>query len=50
MADIQDLTFEENYFDSADGVHRCRYIAAIPKGEIKGAVQISHGMCEYIDR
>lgn len=50
MADIQDLTFEENYFDSADSVHRCRYIAAIPKGEIKGAVQISHGMCEYIDR
>lgn len=26
----------------------CR--AVIPTGEIKGVVQISHGMCEYIDR
>ena len=25
-------------------------IVALPEGEAKGVVQLSHGMCEYIDR
>lgn len=45
-------TFFESTFKSSDGVHRCRYIMiSLPEDtEIRGLIQISHGMCEYIDR
>lgn len=37
-------------FPSADGVHKINYCVFVPDGEIRAVVQISHGMCEYIDR
>lgn len=43
-------TVTENYFKSSDGVHRCHYITVTPDREPRGVVQISHGMCEYIER
>lgn len=30
--------------------HSCHYIKIIPEGKPKGIIQISHGMCEYIER
>ncbi len=41
---------EERRFKSADGVHECYCVIFRPDGEPKGIVQVSHGMCEYIDR
>ena len=35
---------------SSDNLHTLMGIVYIPKGEIKGAFQIVHGMTEYIDR
>lgn len=40
----------ESRFKSSDGIHNCYYITATPREEPKGILQISHGMCEYIDR
>ncbi len=37
-------------FSSSDGQHRCHYFIMPAVGEPKGIVQISHGMCEYIER
>lgn len=43
-------TVTESTFKSSDGVHRCHYIVVKPSGEPRGILQISHGMCEYIER
>ncbi|MBQ8108210.1 MAG: lysophospholipase [Ruminococcus sp.] len=37
-------------FDSSDGIHDIYYVTYRPEGEVRGVVQIAHGMCEYIDR
>lgn len=37
-------------FPSADGVHNISYQIIIPDTEIKGIIQVSHGMCEYFGR
>lgn len=42
--------YEEHKFKSSDGVHRCHSIVMRPDGEPKAVLQISHGMCEYIER
>ncbi len=34
-------------FASADGEHRIAYYVYFPVGEVKGVVQIVHGMCEH---
>lgn len=41
---------EEFYFDSKDGLTKIRGVRYIPEKEIIGILQISHGMCEFIDR
>ncbi len=41
---------ENYYFDSADGATKIHSIIWKPEGEIKGVLQIVHGMIEYIDR
>lgn len=41
---------EEFTFLSSNKVYNIHGIRWIPDGEVKGVVQISHGMCEYIDR
>ncbi len=42
--------FEEFSFDSSTGANRIRAVTLIPDGEIKGTVQIVHGIAEHIDR
>ena len=42
--------FETHRFKSSDGVHVCHCIIMRPDGEPRGVLQISHGMCEYIER
>lgn len=44
------IKFEEFYFDSRDKVTKIHAVKWIPNGEIKGIVQIIHGMAEYIER
>ena len=39
------------HFDSSNGVNKCAYYVYVPAGgELKGIIQISHGMCEHIGR
>ena len=42
--------YETKRFKSSDGEHECFCIIMRPDGDPKGIVQISHGMCEYIER
>ncbi|MCR4955493.1 MAG: lysophospholipase [Lachnospiraceae bacterium] len=37
-------------YKSKDGVNTIKYYVYKPQGEIKGIMQISHGMCEYVER
>jgi len=41
---------EEFTFDSRDGVTKLSAIRWIPDGEVKGVLQIIHGMAEHIGR
>lgn len=41
---------KEFYIPSADGVHRLHVILWEPDTEVKGVVQISHGMIEMVER
>ena len=44
------MTYTNGFFKSADGEHNIAYYIFMPKGEIKAAVQIVHGMNEYLLR
>lgn len=37
-------------YKSRDGIHNISYHVWFPQGAVRGVVQISHGMCEYIMR
>ena len=41
---------EEFYLNSTNGVNKLHVISWHPLEEIRAIVQISHGMCEYVDR
>ena len=41
---------EEVVFDSRDGKSKIYGVRWIPEGEVKGILQIIHGMSEYIGR
>lgn len=41
---------KEFYYESSDGIHQIHAIRWMPNKEVKGIVQIMHGMCEFIDR
>ena len=41
---------EQLWFDSADGVHRCAGYLWQPQDEVKGVVQIVHGIAEHMGR
>lgn len=43
-------THQKGTFRSADHVHQISYEVVVPETDIKGIVQISHGMCEYFGR
>lgn len=43
------MVYRERKFQSATGLCDCRYKMWIPE-EVRGAVQITHGMAEHIDR
>ncbi|MCM1328991.1 MAG: lysophospholipase [Ruminococcus sp.] len=38
------------YFESSNGTDRIAYYVYRPEGEIRAAVQLVHGMCEYCER
>lgn len=45
------VTREEFYVDSSDGIHMIHgYRWYDPEKQIKGVLQMVHGMLEYIDR
>lgn len=45
------FTKQTGFFESSNGTDKCAYYIYLPAGpEIKGIIQISHGMCEYIER
>lgn len=37
-------------FPSTSGLCNCRYYIYLPEGEVKAAMLLSHGMCEYVTR
>jgi len=41
---------QEFFFPSKDGMTRIHAIEWIPEGEVRGILQIAHGMVEFIDR
>lgn len=43
-------THKKGAFSSADKIHQISYEIIIPDSEVKGIIQISHGMCEYFGR
>lgn len=44
------MGMEEFFYPSADGDHRVHATVWLPQGEVKGVVQLVHGICEYIQR
>ncbi len=47
---MSSLNKSQGTFKSKNGVNDIAYYVYKPEGEIKGIIQISHGMCEYIER
>ncbi len=41
---------EEFFYPSADGVHQIHAVLWRPEGQVRGVVQLVHGICEYILR
>ena len=41
------MTYTNGFFKSTDGEHNIAYYVFMPKGEVKAAVQVVHGMCEH---
>lgn len=41
---------QKGTFESSDKIHQISYEIIIPDKEIRGIIQISHGMCEYFER
>ena len=41
---------QDIYYSSKDGKHQIHACLWLPEGEVKGVVQIIHGMCEYAER
>ena len=44
------MTKQEFYYPSKDGLTQIHAIEWIPEGEVRGVLQIAHGMVEFIDR
>ena len=44
------MGMEEFFYPSADGTHQVHAVVWLPEGEIRGVVQLVHGICEYIQR
>ena len=42
--------FKDIYFDSSNGKNKVRALICVPDGEVRGVVQIAHGIAEHIDR
>lgn len=42
--------YQSGTFQSADRIHNISYQIIIPETDVKGIIQISHGMCEYFGR
>ena len=44
------MGMEEFFYPSSDGEHQVHATVWLPEGEVKGVVQLVHGICEYIQR
>ncbi|MBR1752688.1 MAG: alpha/beta fold hydrolase [Ruminococcus sp.] len=44
------MSYNCGFFKSKDNKHDIAYYVFMPKGEVRAAVQMSHGMCEYFLR
>lgn len=44
------MGMEEFFYPSADGEHQVHATVWLPEGEVRGVVQLVHGICEYIQR
>lgn len=42
--------YKKSTFKSSDNIHQISYEIIIPDANIKGIIQVSHGMCEYFGR
>ena len=38
-----------NFMRSSGGKRDVAYYVYVPDGEVRGIVQISHGMCDYVE-
>lgn len=43
-------SFNDFYFNSSTGKNRIHVRRCVPDGDIRGVVQIMHGIAEYINR
>ena len=43
-------TFNDFYFNSSTGKNRIHVRRCVPDGELRGVVQIIHGIAEHINR
>lgn len=43
-------TKQENTFLSSNGENQIKYYVYVPLGEVRALFQLSHGMCEYVER
>lgn len=44
------FTHFKSHYPSADGIHQIEFSVYFPVGEVKGIIQIAHGMCDYFER
>ncbi|MBQ8341277.1 MAG: alpha/beta fold hydrolase [Clostridia bacterium] len=50
MMEEREIRYEELTYPSADGKTTVHAYIWHPVGEVKGIIQLSHGMCEYVQR
>ena len=43
------FTHFKSHYPSADGIHQIEFSVYFPVGEVKGIIQIAHGMCDYFE-
>ena len=44
------MEIRETFVPSSDGIHKLHGVVYLPDGEVRGTVQVVHGMAEYIGR
>lgn len=44
------FTHFKSSYPSADGIHKIQFGVYFPTGQVRGIIQVSHGMCDYFER